>query len=326
MEYNTFFTHDEVSLYKEKREIRKAAGKVGLSLLSLFVIMSGWSFVFLRLMGNLGFDRNYVLKLTENPIVNELLQISVSIIMFVIPTFLLLRITHSKLRDFDIFKGPALKSKAVFPAALGFCLLASQLNNVFSNVFASFGITFPSMDRELPEGVIGFLLVLISTTAFPALLEELLMRGAVLGVLRKFGDSFAIVASSLLFAFMHASLIQFPFAFLVGLILGFVTVKTNSIWPAVIIHAMNNFVSVVFSFLNETLNKGTANIIFSLFLIVLFAISAVSIAMVSKDKEFLKVEIAQTTATESKKIGWFLSTPWIIVSFCVALAFAIFLR
>lgn len=48
-----------------------------------------------------------------------------------------------------------------------------------------------------------------------------------------------------MFGLLHGNLIQFVFATLVGLILGFVTVKTDSIVPAVIIHGFNNGMSVV---------------------------------------------------------------------------------
>lgn len=311
----------------EKKEQRKVAGAAGLSLLALFTIMFGWSFIYVRVLGNLGFDYSFIVTSLENPAVNELIQIAVSTLMFILPTFIFLRVTHEKAYRVIDFGLPQMKNKAAYiVAALGFCMFASLAGNFLANIFAAFGFTFPSMERELPTGILGFILVVLSTSVFPALLEEFMMRGALLGVLRKFGDGFAIIASSIAFAFMHASLIQFAFAFLVGIVLGYVTVKAKSIWPAVLIHAANNFISIIFSYLDLYLSTAQLNTVYFIFLLVIFALSIFSTAKISTDREFLKLEKPETEATEAKKIGWFLSSPWMVTAICVAFAIAIFLR
>lgn len=323
-----FSSYKEISpILSEKNEQRKVAGAVGLSLLALFAIMIGWSFVYLRIMVNLGFNISFITKLTENPAFNEIIQILVSTLMTILPTFILLRATHRKARDVIELGLPKMQNKTAYiVAAVGFCMFASIVSNVLANIFAALGLSFPSIDRELPRGVLGFFLATLSTAVFPALVEEFMMRGAVLGVLRRFGDGFAIIASSLVFAFMHASLTQFAFAFMVGLILGFVTIKAKSIWPAVIIHAANNFISVVFSYLALYIDINVQNMVFYVFLLLIFAATACAIVKISEDREFLKLEKAETKSSEAQKIGWFLTTPWIVVAFCVAIAISIFLR
>ena len=327
MENNFSLWQEMPQILKEKKEQRKVAGVAGLSLLALFLIMFGWSFIYVRIMENLGFDYSFIIESTKNPAVNELIQIIVSTFMTIIPSLIFLRATHQKARKVIGFGKPKMENKtAYFFAALGFCMAASLFGNFMSNIFASFGLSFPSMERELPTGPLGFVLVVLSTAVFPALLEEFMMRGAVLGVLRKFGDGFAIIASSLVFAVMHASLIQFAFAFLVGIVLGFVTVKSGSIWMAVLIHAANNFVSVAFSFLEIYLGAEDQSVVFYIFLLIIFALSMISTVIVSKDKEFLRLEKSKTLATNRQKLGWFISSPWMIVAICAAVAIAIFLR
>lgn len=327
MENNFSFSNQISPILKEKKEQRKVAEAVGLSLFALFGIMFGWSFIYIRILGNLGISYKTIIKITENPAINDLIQIAVSSLMLIIPSFILLRATHNKARDVVMLGKPIFKNKtAFFVASVGFCMFASQVSNYLTQIFSAFGINFPSMERELPKGILGFLLVVLSTVIFPALLEEFMMRGVVLGILKKFGDGFAIIASSLVFSLMHASLSQFAFAFLVGLLLGYITVKSKSIWPAVIIHAINNFISVVFSFIGEYCSTTLLNVAFLLFLLVVFTASGIALAKLSNDKEFLKIEKAQTQSTEAQKIKWFLTAPWVIVSFCVALVFAIFLR
>ena len=327
MENNFSFSNQISPILKEKKEQRKVAEAVGLSLFALFGIMFGWSSLFIRIMGNFGISYKNIIKITQNPAVNELIQIAVSSLMLIIPSFILLRATHNKARDVVMLGRPMFKNKtAFFVASLGFCMFSSQVSNYLTQIFSAFGINFPSMERELPKGILGFLLVVLSTVIFPALLEEFMMRGVVLGVLKKFGDSFAIIASSLVFSLMHASLAQFAFAFLVGLLLGYITVKSKSIWPAVIIHAMNNFTSVAFSFIGEYCSTTLLNTMFLVFLLVVFTATGIALAKLSNDKEFLKIEKSQTQSTEAQKIKWFLTAPWVIVALCVAIAISIFLR
>lgn len=71
--------------------------------------------------------------------------------------------------------------------------------------------------------------------------EELLFRGLLLRLLRPYGKQAAILVSALLFGLFHGNIIQIPFAFLVGLVLGYVTVEYSIVW-AMVLHIINNFV------------------------------------------------------------------------------------
>lgn len=87
---------------------------------------------------------------------------------------------------------------------------------------------------------LGTLFYLISTCVFAPLGEEFVCRGVILGTLRKYGNWWAIFITATLFGLMHMNFYQGPYALLVGLVLGYVTVKTGSIWCAVLIHMINN--------------------------------------------------------------------------------------
>ncbi|MDR2646924.1 MAG: CPBP family intramembrane metalloprotease [Oscillospiraceae bacterium] len=86
---------------------------------------------------------------------------------------------------------------------------------------------------------------LIVVVAAPAVAEEVLMRGVVMQTLRRFGDMFAIAASALLFGLMHQNLVQIPFAFCVGLALGYAVVRTGSLWTGILLHLWVNGASVL---------------------------------------------------------------------------------
>lgn len=71
--------------------------------------------------------------------------------------------------------------------------------------------------------------------------EELIFRGFVQRSLMPFGKKFAIFGAALLFGMFHGNLIQTPYAFVVGLVLGYVTAE-YSIWWAIVLHMINNMV------------------------------------------------------------------------------------
>lgn len=81
--------------------------------------------------------------------------------------------------------------------------------------------------------------------------EELVFRGAVLRALLRWTPRhwLAIAISALLFALIHANPIQMPHAFLVGLLLGWLYYRTDSIVPGIVYHWVNNSIAyVVYNF------------------------------------------------------------------------------
>ncbi len=79
----------------------------------------------------------------------------------------------------------------------------------------------------------------------PGILEEVLMRGIGLSGTKKYGTLFALFFSGFFFAFMHSSWTQIPFAFVLGIVLAYFTLRFQTIWIAVISHFIFNFSSVV---------------------------------------------------------------------------------
>ena len=80
------------------------------------------------------------------------------------------------------------------------------------------------------------------------LVEELVMRGAVLRALLRWmpGRQWLMIAlSALLFALIHMNPAQMPHAFVMGLLLGWMYVRTGSIVPGVAFHWANNTVAFI---------------------------------------------------------------------------------
>lgn len=83
-------------------------------------------------------------------------------------------------------------------------------------------------------------------------LEEMLFRGIILrSFIKQYSTRNAILLSSLLFGAAHLNLYQFVGATCMGLVLGWIYVRTHSIWPCIILHAFYNISCVLFSSLME---------------------------------------------------------------------------
>lgn len=93
--------------------------------------------------------------------------------------------------------------------------------------------------------IIGISLFILQIAILPAIFEELLFRKAMLSVLSKYGNLVAILITSSCFALIHQNLTQGVFAFFMGIVLGYITIKTKSIIPAMIIHFLNNFTAAI---------------------------------------------------------------------------------
>ena len=106
------------------------------------------------------------------------------------------------------------------------------------------GVVLEPLLRVLPDLSLdvgrGFW-TLLSLVVFAPIFEELLCRGVVLGSLRdRYGATVAWLVSALFFGVLHVQPVQVVSATVVGLVLGYVYLATDSLWPSMILHALNN--------------------------------------------------------------------------------------
>lgn len=245
--------NERKALYERamKKSIKKFASFAGLSCVLIFAanILVTLIFLVIALPAMLAGDVSFL----ESPMVTMLLQIFGSFMMFVPPFVLLSFLAKKKLSQIV----PMVKSKEkgwYLPSLLagfGFCMLANILSNIFNMVLGGFGISSSAPDFKFPDGAVGLIISVIAVSVIPALLEEFAFRGVVLGILRPYGDSYAIIVSAVLFGLMHGNLEQIPFATMVGLVLGVIVCATDSIYPAMLVHFLNNFISIMLQFLTE---------------------------------------------------------------------------
>ena len=108
------------------------------------------------------------------------------------------------------------------------------------------------------------LLMFLVTALIPAFCEELLFRGLIFSELLPYGRTIALVASAVLFGLMHQNPRQFLYTTVAGLVLGWLVLESGSLWAAVLLHMMNNTISVIGEILPRQLPTREAEQLFAI--------------------------------------------------------------
>lgn len=189
-----------------------------------------------------------------------------------LPVLLFFAVRHTPMSEGLPFRRVGALNLLLFTAfGCMICMLANYPANWVSVVEQSFGFsgTLPSMPLTDSPAVLA--LYALNVIVIPPLVEEIMFRGVVLQSMRRFGDGFAVFFSALLFGLYHGNFIQMVFAFVCGLALGYVVVRTNSLLPGLLIHFINNAVSLAVELTNRFYGADLANQLDSIVSIVLVA-------------------------------------------------------
>ncbi len=306
--------------YEERRGLKKAAVTIGISLLLLLGISIFWATAYFFIMGRLGFTYERALAIVSDPAVMQLVQVVLSVFMFTVPFIIVYKINSLRISDLVPLGKPKKGNRlAMFFIGLSFCAFANIASSYAGYFFQSFGIDYNVDYGENPGGIFGFLLAFLSTSVVPGLIEEFACRGLIMGLLRKYGDGFAVLASAILFGLLHGNFDQMPFAFMVGLVLGFIVVQTNSLWIAVAVHAANNFVSVAFTYLLGGLSAEIQNLVYSLYLMAALTLGIAAAAVTSRGTEIFKFRESGVESAFSQRCKWFFTSPVIIIFIVVCI-------
>ncbi len=136
-------------------------------------------------------------------------------------------------------------------------ILNTFVASFFSSIISLLGYErVPSVPSSTADySFLAFLLQVFIVAILPAIGEETAHRGLLLHGMSKLGIMKALLFSSLLFGLMHMNVNQFFYATILGFIIGVAVIISKSIWPGIIIHFMNNYLSTYFSFAMQNGNR-----------------------------------------------------------------------
>ena len=170
---------------------------------------------------------------------------------------------------------------------LGTVAISGHLTLNIQTLFSHIGIGFRSYSPYIPDSIFGIILIFISSSIIPAVVEEILFRKVILERLLPYGIDFAVIISAAAFSLMHANPTQFLYAFSAGLFLGIITVKCGSVIPAITVHFANNTLSLIYVMIEKYASVSTANIIIFSTETLLVLSAAILIIIMSKKGWFI---------------------------------------
>ena len=201
---------------------------------------------------------------------------------------------------------------------MGSSYAMSVVAGFVERAFNLIGLVSPEYFDDEPQTALGWVLYLLVLCVAAPVTEEMFFRGAVLNMLKPYGVSFAIVCQALMFSIFHGTVAQLPYTLTGGLLLGYIAHKYGGILPTMLIHALNNGISVLMSHYFSGLDQTTDLLLGCAIYIVLIGGAVIIAAVMSKrDKDAFAIKgDAQSTANAMPRltaVKTFLCSPAVIV-------------
>ncbi len=131
--------------------------------------------------------------------------------------------------------------------------IAAYFVAVFINLIAEILISMMGSlvlpDIPFAENPGEYLILLFIIAGSAGICEEILFRGFLLRSYERLGMWPDIIITSLFFSILHLNIQNMAAPFFLGIVLGFVVFKTNSIFAGMLGHFINNAISVTFGYI-----------------------------------------------------------------------------
>ena len=135
--------------------------------------------------------------------------------------------------------------------------------NYFAGILSSAGANSAEDVNTYP-----LILSLVVFAVVPAVVEEFVFRGVILGAYSKVDVKAGIVISSLFFALLHFSFGSVMYGFFFGLLFAVIRLSTGNLVYTIIMHCLFNTINVLMSYMR--LDKIPAVVVFIVFAVALF--------------------------------------------------------
>lgn len=208
--------------------------------------------------------------------------------------------------------------------ALGASVIGYVSSQLLSLFLSLLGIMPVMSDFSMPSEPGAAILFLLDLTLLAPIVEEIIFRGIILNTLRRFGDSFALLISSLLFAMIHMNLLQGPNAFLMGLVIGYFTLCSGSLWVGILIHAINNSMVMLLNGLLYAAPESGQVVVLLLTYSLYLAMGILALLYLLRwNPQMFTFVHSSTISTERKKYQTFFTAMTMVVALIVLVIFTL---
>ncbi len=161
---------------------------------------------------------------------------------------------HCKIRS--VWKRPSMTAPGFAKAAViafGVAGVAQLFAAGLEQLCKATGLKITTPDLPMTGGTAANIVLFAYVCVLGPIFEETLFRGMILQSLRPWGDRLAVIVSAVLFGLTHLNLYQGVPAVLLGLVFGFIAVRTGSVLPSAVLHiAYNSLTMILAAFGLET--------------------------------------------------------------------------
>lgn len=257
-----------------------------------------------------------LLAISNNLNINSMAQkdnVFLAVIIMQIIIFLIPGILYCKLRGKDLTPSlrlkPRLSPSKLWLTVTSFFVLVSgsALIKLFLYSIGYYSTQYSLYQNYIPTSISGFanvLYIVVAIALMPAITEEFVFRGILLGEYSSLGCGklSSICITALLFSMLHFDIFQLPVFFFGGVVLAFVTFVTDSLVCAVAIHFMNNVFSLLFESRLLKMISQTDSVIFVLFVLaVVFLVFTVFTLQSTERTYYLKGIRGEPSPTQKRK-------------------------
>lgn len=133
-----------------------------------------------------------------------------------------------------------------YPAGAGLACLTFAAAALAVRLLVSLGGQELNYSQSFLDAGYGWAGVILFVCVQPAVAEELAFRGVILSALRGIlGLRDAVIVSALMFMVLHLAVLSFPHLLVIGLVLGYVRVRSGSLYPCMVLHFTHNLLVVL---------------------------------------------------------------------------------
>jgi len=195
----------------------------------------------------------FVAELALMSVFSSRIEVFLSEGIIILPALFFVRKKNYSLRE--TFRLNGIGRRAIFASiltALALILISDELDRLVRIIFPV-PEEFAELENQLNQSLkfettYEFIIILTSAVIMAAFLEEMLFRGFIQRALENAMDiTRAVIFTAFFFAFFHIWPWSIMQVLILGIFLGFLAWRSNSVWPAVIVHGLFNGVSLIFN-------------------------------------------------------------------------------
>lgn len=193
---------------------------------------------------------------------------------------------------------------------LGAQSIGSILSGIITSISNQLGYQLFTINVEFSTDFSYNILFFILSCILAPIFEEFLFRGVILSGISKYGTALGVIVSSALFGLFHGNIPQAVAAFIMGIALSLVAIKTKSIVLCVIMHFFANFNAFIISYIS--VDAPSISLIYYYLFYILFITLSILI-LIFQNKSFGITNLFNSKSYENARF-LFTSIPfWFVI-------------